>query len=734
MSDSQPPCTIRTAFPLIPEDSLLGLLAGLSPHEPIASLLSSADATVAFESFADWMFRSPSTCVGTILPGLWLARDEAIQAAPLPVRIGTALARLSITVWGEVLELTPSLLLDIRGFGEGSLRLFLAAAAKTSAEACSRQTPPAKPPTIDVFEGRRFPPRTSFRSSLFRRLVDWAANEANALTVNDLLAACSQPHLPEDIVLLCDSVRATRLSDLFPGISREETLESLIDDLCGVSDRRSQTIFLGRISLNHARTLDDLATEIGVSKERVRQLSVRAEERIREALATPRFVPIGWRAHTLRTMLGTAVPGDSHHLNEATQHVTRGVSEEGQERVLDFLLWLAGPYSWNSATGWLQAGEVPGPEVIDTFSDERGRVDMRSLQEHLTGSGLLPEVQPFWRDQIGRIRNVEGNWLIWSGTVPDKAARVLDVWGRPATPEEIVAAIGEGHDARATRSRMLEDDRFMRVDMTRFGLPEWGMEEYSTIAEEIDQEIERRGGVADINDLVSTLIDRFNLREQSIRLYVTAPMFVIEAGTIRRRTEADPHEPVPPVIDTAGCYLLGLDTLAWRIEVNADTLRGSGRPMPAAIAAWLGVLPGCRRILNAEGGAVTISWPATSAIGSSLGSIRFLVERVEARVGEQVLLRFRRDEGMVGLTRIDPTAVNSSQGVLRLSLLTGIPQGDGEGVFLHELGLALGTRGTLAAVSAALRGREESALAELLPAESESPELDAAINALKDLF
>ena len=40
----------------------------------------------------------------------------------------------------------------------------------------------------------------------------------------------------------------------------------------------------------------------------------------------------------------------------------------------------------------------------------------------------------------------------------------------------------------------------------------------------------------------------------------------------------------------------------------------------------------------------------------------------------------------------------------------------------------------LSAVSAALRGRGESALATLLPAESESPELDAAIDALKDLF
>ncbi len=734
MSDSQPLCDIRTAFPLIPEDSLIGLLAGLSPHEPIGSLIRSADATPAFESLADWMLRSPSTCVGTTLPGLWLARDEVIQATPLPVRIGTALARLSITVWGEVLELTPSLLLDIRGFGEGSLRSFLAAAARTSAEACCRQTPPAKPPTIDVFEPRRFPPRSGFRTSQFRRLVDWAVNEAHAMTVSDLLAACSQPHLPEDIVLLCDALRTARLSDVFPGISRGEWLESQVDDLCGVLDKRSQTIFLGRISLNHLRTLDDLGTEIGVTRERVRQLWVLAEERIREALATPRFTPIGWRAHTLRTMLGTAVPGNTHHLNQATQHVARGVSEEGQERVLDFLLWLAGPYSLNSATGWLQAGEVPSPEIIDTFSDERGRMDMERLQQHLSGSGLLPGVQAVWLDQIGRIRKVEGNWLLWAGTVSDKAARLLEIWGQPATPEEIVNAIGEGHDVRGTRSRLFEDERFMRVDMTRVGLRSWGLEEYSSIAEEIDQELDRRGGTAAIGDLIATLVTRFNLREASIRFYINAPMFVLEGDTIRRRTSADAHDPVPPVTDTAGCYLLGADALSWRVEVTTDMLRGSGRQMPAPIAAWLGVMPGCRRSLTADGGAVGVTWPETSANGPALGSIRFLVERVEGRAGDQVLLAFRRDEGTVGVTRIDPTAANAAQGLQRLSLLTGIPQSDGEGVFLHALGQALGTRGTLAAISAALRGRGESALAALVPAESESPELDAAIDALKDLF
>jgi hypothetical protein len=336
-------CNIRTAFPLIPERDLVALLGGLSPQEPIQSLIRSADGTNVFESLADWMLCRPSTCLGVSLPGLWLARDEVIQADTLPVRVGNALGRLSIKVWGDVLELSPSFLLDIRGFGEGSLRQFLGAAARVSAEAGCRQTPPKRCPTVDLFESRSFAPRLGFRTSQFKRLVDWAASEAQAITVNDLLAACAQANLPEDIALLHQALGATRLCELFPRNSTPETLETLVDDLFGVVQKRSQGIFWARISVNDRRTLDDLAGEMGITKERVRQLLVRAEERICEALATPRFVPIAWRAHRLRTMLGTAIPGNSSQLSHAAQQVTKGVSEAGRECVIDLLLWLAGP-------------------------------------------------------------------------------------------------------------------------------------------------------------------------------------------------------------------------------------------------------------------------------------------------------------------------------------------------------------------------------------------------------
>jgi hypothetical protein len=330
MSNPQPPCTIRVAFPLIPTEALAGLVADLTVHDPITSL---AGSPAAYEPIADWMLRHPAVCLGTALPGLWLARDEEIQSATLPVRIITAFAKQGITVWGEVLDWSPSFLFDLQGFGEGCLLSFLTMAVQVSAEACGRQMPPSRAPLVDTFEPRCLPPSSSFRQTEFRRLVDWAVNEANALTFGDFVSACSRTHIPEDISLLLGDLRSTQLRDMIPGIVREERLEMLVLDLSGILDKRSQTIFQGRTSLKNARTLDELGNELGVTRERVRQLSVLAEEKVRQALLTARFVPVGWRAHTLRQMLGMAVPAECPQFDEAIRQVMNGVSDAGRERV-----------------------------------------------------------------------------------------------------------------------------------------------------------------------------------------------------------------------------------------------------------------------------------------------------------------------------------------------------------------------------------------------------------------
>lgn len=674
----QPPCTIRAAFPMLSEDEIAGLHEGLAPHSPVASLTESDEADLAFDRIAVWMLHHPSTCFGTCLPGLWLIRDELLKDAGLPGRVVMVLSRLSITAWSDTLEFTPSVLLDMQGFREGNLQQFLAATAHVSAEACCRGTPPARCPVVDVFEQRRFPPKTSLLMSELHSLVDWASNEARAKTLADFIAACERADVPDDIALLSKSLGGMPLAELFPGIERTDSLEQLVNDLCGILDQRSRVIFLSRISLDNARTLEHLAGEMNITRERVRQLQVSAEAKINEALRSQRYATVAWRAHTLAGLLGVAVPRDSDYLDQAIRRATQGVADAARALVTEVLLWIAGPYFWDRSTGWLRFDEIPEQTIVNDCSDPRERVDIDRVRQVLSERGLVPPVHDAWVDQFGMVKQMQDTWLVWTGSALDKAVRLLGLWGEPATPETLVNAIAEGHDVKATRSRLCEDERVMRVDMTRFGLRSWGLEEYSGIADEIDQELERRGGAAEVEDLITTLVERFGLRESSIKAYLSVPMFVLEGTTVRRRMETDPFPAVGAVTETPGCYLLAPDIISWRIEVSVDTLRGSGRLMPAPIANWLGMTPGSQRVLAADGSKVRVTWPIASLTGPTLGSTRFLADRIAAQPGDQVLLFINRDEGTIDISRVDAAAVEASHGFERLALLTGIPNGDGE--------------------------------------------------------
>ncbi len=661
---------------------------------------------------ADRLLLQPTTCLGASLPGLWLARDEPIPTADLPVRVATALARLGAARWGDVLDQTPADLLETCGFGEGSLRPFLAVAAGVATTAAARGPLPIRLPTPTAFLPS-VPARPPAGPPLARRLVQWAAAEAGAGTVADLLAALAAGRPPADIA----AVLAARLDDFLPGAGRAAPLGVLADDLYGVLAPRSQVIFGGRIALDRPRTLDDLGVEFGITRERVRQIEGKAEGRVRAAVDTPRFAPVAWRAHALATHLGTAAPDGSDHLAATVGHVTRDVPEADRGRARDLLLWLAGPYTRDA--GWLRSADPPGSDLADAHTDPDGRVDVARVRDGLAAAGLRPPVHPAWLDGVGRVRQVGGHWLRWTGTVTDKAVRLLAAWGEPATPDVLVAAIGGGHDVKATRARLYEDDRVVRAGVSRVGLRAWRLAEYSTTADEIGRELDGRGGAALLDEVVAAVTARFDLREASVRLSATTPLFVLDGPTLRRRTPADPPPVVPLVTAAAGCYLLGPDVLAWRVEVTADILRGSGRQLPAAVAGWLGLAPGGRRTLTTAGGPVGMSWPAASVTGPSAGSLRAVAERAGAGVGDHLLLTVRRDADTLDAARLDPAAVAAATGLRRLALLTGVTDGDGDAAFLQPLGRAVGGDGTPAGVRDALTRRGEAALAALVPADAD---------------
>jgi hypothetical protein len=169
---------------------------------------------------------------------------------------------------------------------------------------------------------------------------------------------------------------------------------------------------------------------------------------------------------------------------------------------------------------------------------------------------------------------------------------------------------------------MLEDERFCKVGPRQFGLREWGGEAYTTIADKIAEYIDKQGGNAFIEDIVSVLTSKFSVSENSVRSYCGAvfshdPVTGIvsmrsnDQETIIRRRE--------PLL-TRGVFLIR-DAFVFRWELNGNL--SSGTPLPAACAQLLGLKRGDKINRWFNGCEITFSWPsAQPAVGSRSSLIR----------------------------------------------------------------------------------------------------------------
>ena len=323
----------------------------------------------------------------------------------------------------------------------------------------------------------------------------------------------------------------------------------------------------------------------------------------------------------------------------------------------------------------------------------------------------------------GVFRQLDGDlWVRWDGSISDKAERVLRLTCTPLSVEELNVHIGEGHSTGTLRNALNIDPRFVRLDKAgRFGLASWGLEEYSGIAQEIIERIERGGGSADVEEIVDEFVAGFGVSEASVRWYASSPAFVVEGGQVRLRTKDEPYEPDLRVARVRGLYAPPGGVIV-HFTTDKDILRGSGRGLWEPAAALLGVLPGGRREFACDtGGRVVVSWPATSTMGPSIGSIRSLAFALGLQEGEPLRVVFDSATSRCRAERVTPTSLEG---------LTGLQLGTGA----ETAGLANAIRVEEIELRSALQARGDLAVLELLPPADVSEDLTSAISEFGDLL
>lgn len=385
----------------------------------------------------------------------------------------------------------------------------------------------------------------------------------------------------------------------------------------------------------------DVARELGVAVVNVQRNHPRAYQRFMDLVADPRHTAVTAHADDLRRRLGAVTT--EHNAGQALQELGLDLDTDAGQ----MLLHLAGPYTphddWLETAGGVEAATAG----LGTAFDEHGAPSAATLIGTLEKLGINPQIATTFIEKHPGLRRFDSQWVRWGDTHADKVEAALHLCGRPTAVAPIAAMIDlrEG----AVRTALSGDPRFARVSKQNWGLRCWGISEYTSLFAEIGRRIDstKRGRI-DTMALIDELDEDFpDFTRNAIRSYLSAPAFIIENGTIRRRKKADGWRKTLPLRTVRGVYRNGDSEIRAEIQVTAELLRGSGQILAPSLATALGVNPGQHRDFTGTPADIRVVWRLSSLNGASVGSLRGLATTLGAELGDSVVLVFNLPAGTV---------------------------------------------------------------------------------------
>ena len=152
---------------------------------------------------------------------------------------------------------------------------------------------------------------------------------------------------------------------------------------------------------------------------------------------------------------------------------------------------------------------------------------------------------------------------------------------------------------------------------------------------------------------------RFDCTEVSSLIYLSSsPRFQRDGDAVYLRT-AGQFKPLPGNAARQRRVYSDLNGgLVWAIDVDGEVLRGSGRPVPPAVAAYFGVTPAGSVRLELPGTAATLQYSGALVTTSSL---RIPAETIRASQGDRLLFRLPdRGDWMFDVARQNDDSATSA--------------------------------------------------------------------------
>lgn len=375
----------------------------------------------------------------------------------------------------------------------------------------------------------------------------------------------------------------------------------------------------------NAETLEQIGQRFNLTRERVRQLETKVQQRLRGRVVAADMAALQQRGVDLRAQFGALA-----HLDELGRELQPNSASLSDE----LFAWVAGPYrlvdEWlilsvhgaptELLMGAFRSVEVDGVAPMDALVDALDELEVRpTLVEALLGLG-------------DRLQRVDQHVVEFSGGMGATASRLLRANQLPMTSEQLAALTG-ADNLRSLRNSLAARSDLTRVGIDRWALTEWNIESYEGIVPAMRARLETAGTLS-VAGLGDELHEQYGVSPASIAFLSSGcPIFVREGGTVRLRRADEKFTPAHSLEERVDCTLVAG---RWTLHktIDRDTMRGSGTKIPDAFAIEIGAVPGDSVLLDTPFGPIRCGWQQQPSIGST----RRVVERLGGRPGDTLLI------------------------------------------------------------------------------------------------
>jgi biotin operon repressor len=587
--------------------------------------------------------------LASLLPDLVRAGliDQAFSATTTAFR---TLHDAGLAHWAELAAWTPDRL--TRRFTRDEATVVVASAIREA----TRQALHLAPSTN---------PRPSSLDGAMTTIATWAKYELGMKTLGEALDASeADAVVPSEVQRAREQLRTLALSELAGGDAAAYDLTAALRRLLACPDR-GKLILEGRIYPDGTKlTLDELGERLGVTRERVRQIENELKKKIALVLEGGDVDVIKRTARRLRDQIGVC-----RRLDGLPSWAAWALDMEAAptaESALHARVLVTMAARFTVRDGWLVRDDVVERSTAEV--DRRlkeGAISVEEASSVLIDMGVPASEQDSWLERVCKCRVLDGMVISWKGSMADKAAAVLQVRCEPLSGEEIAEALGPDTNYRSMINQIQADPRFLRRGIKMYGLTMWGGEEYTTIAEEIEQEVERLGGAASLDHLIETLCNGFGVSESSVRAYATSPPFVRTPDDLITMSSGAQTYSRRPIEDCRGCFRVG-SHWALRVVVDKELLRGSGRQVPIGVPQLLGIRPGESRQVPTPVGELMVRY----ARQATMGSLRKAALKLGCVEGDRLFVVFTGDAA-IDFVSVSAGDVEALAGVERLAREVG---------------------------------------------------------------